>query len=275
MGANSAIGWTNHTYNPWRGCTKVGPGCEGCYAAARDALYEGGIHWGAGAPRIRASEHTRNLPSRIVRMLREGKLPSDHNRVFAASLADILDNEVDPVWRSDFWDTVRKTPELRYQIVTKRIGNAAKMLPPDWPGPYRHVGFLATTVTQDEFDRDVGKLRALKTEFHAAWVGLSIEPQLEPIDITGASDFLDWVITGGESLQTGHQPRPYDIDWARSLIFQCRTYGIAVFVKQLGSFPYSDGRPMHGGGRSRDPHADPERWPSDIRIQEFPKALAA
>lgn len=265
MAENSAISWTDHTYNPWRGCTKVGPGCDGCYAWERDLRYEGGLHWGPGAPRIRASENTRNLPYRLVRKLKEGTITG--RKVFAASLADIFDNEVDPSWRADFWKKVRETPELHYLVVTKRIGNVVKMLPPDFPFGYEHVGIMATTVNQEEVDRDLPKLLRLKGDQRVTWVGLSIEPQIGLVQLPARPCGLDWAITGGESWQPHHVPRHYDLDWARELIAGAAFNGTAIFVKQIGAKPIGATPPKDGMGK------DPAKWPEDICVQDFPEAL--
>jgi protein gp37 len=96
-----------------------------------------------------------------------------------------------------------------------------KMCPPDWP--FQHVGIMATIVTQDEWDRDFGKLM----DVPAPWHGVSMEPLLGPIDIGAARP--DWIITGGES---GPHYRRIDQDWVRSLRDQCARNGIAFHFKQ-------------------------------------------
>lgn len=266
MGEGSKIAWTDHSYNPWRGCSKIGPGCDGCYAAARDKRYEGGLHWGAGAPRIRAVEHTRNLPYRLQKKILAGTITG--RKVFAASLADIFDNEIDPIWRDDFWNVVRDTPELDYLIVTKRVGNVPKMLPKDWgQASYAHVGIIATMVNQEEWDRDAGKLIRLKFDHAVSWVGASIEPQIGPIKMGRRALDVDWIIGGGESKQPDHVAREYDLDWARSLIAECREAGTAYFQKQTGQKPLGCDWPKDGAGD------DPALWPEDIRVRQFPKQL--
>jgi protein gp37 len=143
--------------------------------------------------------------------------------VFCASLADVFDNEVDQAWRDDLWQLLRATPNLRWMLLTKRIGNAPKMLPADWP--YTHVGLMATLATQEEWDRDYPKLARVP----AAWHGVSAEPLLGPIGIGAARP--DWLITGGES---GPQHRYTDPAWVRSLRDQCAANGIAFHFKQWG-----------------------------------------
>ena len=183
--------------------------------------------------------------------------------VFCASLADVFDNEVDPGWRYQLWTLVASTPALRWQFVTKRIGNAMKMLPHDWEKSFSHCGIVATTVTQEECDRDLPKLIEVKRAFGVRWVGLSIEPQLEMvIPSSPGSDSLDWVITGGESAQGGQPARPYSPHWARRLIDESEVFGYKVFVKQMGS---------NSGFKLKDrAGADPSEWPEDLRVRDMP-----
>lgn len=263
MGENSGIAWTDHTYNYWEGCTKVGPGCDACYAADRDVRYHAGSHWGPGAPRRIMSEHTRNNPMRWQKQAAAD--PNFPNRVFCSSLGDVFDNEVPGEWRRDLFRIWRETPNLRWQVVTKRIGNAARMLPPDWKTAYPNVGIMITVVTQEEADRDIPKLLDLP----AAWRGISCEPQIEPINFRPfLARGIDWIVTGGESKQPGHEPRPYNILWAEDIIRDCRFFNAAAFVKQTGANPIGCDAPRDGAGD------DMAHWPRNIRVREFPEALA-
>jgi protein gp37 len=80
---------------------------------------------------------------------------------------------------------------------------------------------------------------------------------------------LDWIIVGGES---GSDPRPFDLDWARAILRQCEAAGVRAFMKQLGANPYSDGRPMHSVPRGK--YGDPAEWPPELRVREFPTPRA-
>ena len=195
MSANSKIEWTDHTFNPWEGCQKVGPGCDHCYAETRNARFGGGqaINWGPGAPRRRTSAANWNMPLRWnaqhdAFMVQHGR----RQRVFCASLADVFDNEVDPQWRVDLFNLILSTPNLDWLLLTKRIGNAARMIedtlpasmkappadhPLAWPWPNVWIG--ATVVNQAEADRDIPKLLAVP----AARRFLSMEPLLGPVDL--------------------------------------------------------------------------------------------
>ena len=252
MAARTSIAWTNKTFNPWWGCVKVSPACDHCYAEAQATRY--GHHvWGAGTPRRYFSDKHWAEP---LKWHREAMVSRERVLVFCASMADVFDNEVDQSHRDRLWQLIRETPCLTWQIVTKRIGNAPKMLPADWHNGYPNVWLCSTVVTQTEADRDIPKLAVVPARIH----GLSIEPQLELIDLTRFGlDSSWWVICGGES---GPRARPFLLDWARSLCDQCAGMGVPFFFKQTGRLP--DGVPIKGKGE------DPSQWPADLRVREFP-----
>ncbi len=254
MAENSKIPWTDHTFNPWIGCTKVGPGCDNCYAERLTNRFDPG-HWGASKPR-RTSVDNWQKPRAWNRRAEKA---AKRERVFCASLADVFDNEVDPEWRDDLFDLIRETPWLDWILLTKRIGNVAAMLPADWGDGYPNVWLMITVVNQKEADRDIPKL----LDVPATIRGLSIEPQLGPIlfllDYLWNADFqwrhnqeIDWVICGAES---GPKARPFNEDWARSLRNQCQAAGTAFFYKQN----------MVAGKKIETPELDGRRW------VEFPR----
>ncbi|WP_321576941.1 DUF5131 family protein [Paraburkholderia atlantica] len=169
-------------------------------------------------------------------------------RVFCASLADVFDNEVDPLWRRDLFDLfelIERTPNLNWLLLTKRIGNVSDMVAHarsrDWLAGRDNVWLGATVVNQAEADRDIPKLLAVAARVRI----LSMEPLLGPVsfegmfagsdwrDHTNALEALDWVIVGGES---GHGARPMHPDWARSLRDQCAAAEVPFFFKQWGEW---------------------------------------
>lgn len=227
MGENSFISWCDHTFNPWIGCTPVSDACDFCYAERDNTRRKWVEAWGSGVPR-----HRTKTWGEPLKWNRNALVTGYRPRVFCASLADVFDNEVDPSWRVDLFELIRKTPNLRWILLTKRIGNARKMLPADWP--YPHVGLMSTLENQEVWDRDIEKL--LSTP--AAWHGVSAEPLLGRICISDAQRSitkqrykLDWIITGGES---GPHHRPLDMDAVRFMRDQCHALGITFHHKQNG-----------------------------------------
>lgn len=229
MAEQTAISWADATQNFWVGCTPVSPACDHCYAES----------WAkrGGHPELWQGERRRTKTwSDPIKWNRKAKLTGYRPRVFCSSLSDFFDNQVDPQWRIEAWAVIRATPNLRWMLLTKRIGNAAKMLPPDWPMP--HVGLMSTLESQDVWNRDYPKLKSTS----AAWRGVSIEPMLGPIDIGDARP--DWIITGGES---GPQHRFTDPAWVRSIRDQCARNGVAFHHKQWsGARPKSEGCDLDG-----------------------------
>lgn len=269
MSANSKIEWTDHTFNPWIGCTKVGPGCDHCYAERSTPARVQGVAWGPDAPRQRTSPGNWALPRRWNAQHQAFfNLHGRRQRVFCASLADVFDNQVDTQWLADLWKLIEETPHLDWLLLTKRIGNARGSLPRGFDAEwYPHLSLGATIVNQEEADRDIPKLLALP----AAKRFLSMEPLLGPVDLSkylnpvwcedcdwngadcagpedgdsecpkcGSSpvffrtcEKLDWVIAGGES---GPDARPMHPDWARSLRDQSAAAGVPFLFKQWGEW---------------------------------------
>ena len=244
MAESTEIAWTKSTFNPWIGCQKVGPGCDNCYAEALDSrkVFGGAVHFGARVPRMRTKPANWNQVKRWNRQAPKSEFAGIRGfwPVFCASLADVFDNEVDTAWRDDFWALVRECPNLTFQVLTKRIGNVAKMLPPDWGTGYPNVWLGVTIVNQDEADRDIHKLLAVP----ATKRFLSMEPLLGPVDLTlgmnatapGATDGgpqIDWVIVGGES---GPNARPMHPQWIRNIRDQCVVANVPFLFKQWGEW---------------------------------------
>lgn len=246
---NSNIAWTDHTFNPWIGCTKVSPLCDNCYAEEQNLRF-GHDNWGAGKER-RRTKTWGNPIKWDAAAEKEGK-PA---KVFMASMADFFDNEVNPEWRDDAWNIVRDCINLDWIILTKRLPNVPKMLPPDWGPAYRHVTLCASMGNQDEIDRDYSRLLALKESHGFARVGISAEPLLEEVSLHKVmfSGLLDWLIVGGES---GPNRRPFEIKWAEKLARECDVYNVPFFFKQDGA--------LHSGEQGRAPA---ELW----NRKEFPK----
>lgn len=260
MGTNTKIEWTDHTWNPWIGCTKVSPACDHCYAEAWAKRY-GRAQWG-DHPRQRTSAANWRAPYKWNK-----ETPGDF--VFCASLADIFDNQVDPQWRADAFDVMRATPCLTYLLLTKRPQNIERLASLAGGLP-ANAAIGCTVVTQDEANRDVPKLLHAGGPHRVRFV--SIEPMLGPITLwpTWLTDYetdnngpvwagLSWVIVGGES---GPNARPMHPDWARSLRDQCAAGGVAFFFKQWGEWVCEEQSPADAcfPGEGRDWFNDGKYW---------------
>jgi protein gp37 len=267
MADNTGIEWCDSTFNPWMGCTHVGPGCDHCYAEQRMDTRLNVVHWGAGQPRKRTSAANWRLPIKWnaapffecpdCGMRGDAKAMGDdpkeckhlnaypaRRRVFCASLADVFDNEVDPQWRHDLFALIQATPNMDWLLLTKRIGNvndrsAFDACPNIWLG--------ATIVNQEEADRDIPKLldtpaavRFLSMEPLLGPVHLNLQEQhmmFDPVNDNPSTAKIDWVIVGGES---GHDARPMHPDWVRSLRDQCAAAGVPFLFKQWGEWLLQD-----------------------------------
>ncbi|TCA48559.1 DUF5131 family protein [Rhizobium pisi] len=227
---NSKIEWTTHTFNPWIGCTKVSPACDGCYAENLMANRYGRVEWGAGEDRQRTGAANWRKPIAWDKAAKEaGTRPF----VFCASLADVFDNEVDEMWRYDLFKLIEATPNLIWLLLTKRIGNVIKMTDPERGcrilPPNAAVG--ATIANQPEYDRDRMKLWDVKEVCGPLFTFGSFEPLLSRIILDKYAP--DWVITGGETDQGSHKARETDPNDFRYLRDQSAALGRAFFMKQM------------------------------------------
>jgi protein gp37 len=258
MAENSAIEWTHHTFNPWWGCQEAGPGCDNCYARRlAERLHPDLSLWGPGSVRLTFGPKHWNAP---LGWNRKAEKAGVRQRVFCASMGDLFDNiggdSMDEE-RAELWHLIHKTPHLDWLLLTKRIGNVARMVHEPWMrGNWPKNAWLgATVVNQEEADRDIPKLLALPAPVRF----LSIEPMLGPISLRrfmgqGFGPAPMWVICGGES---GPKARPMHPDWARSLRDQCAAVGVPFLFKQWGEWgPTWTEAHAHMGPGSIDPAGD-------------------
>lgn len=243
MAENTSIEWTDSTVNFWWGCTKVGPGCDNCYAEAWSKR-TGETIFGAGVPRRKIKSAVKTLYrlhngySWWVADYHIGKIAATpRRRVFIQSMSDLFDKEVPDEWFDEAWDAIVACDRLAIQIVTKRVSYVEKRLAGrPWPN---HAGLIISVVNQEEADRDVPRLLDLKSRIGIPWVGLSMEPLLGPVSL---NRMVDWVIVGGES---GPKARPMHPDWVRSLRDQCAAAGVPFLFKQWGEWTTAEGSPGH------------------------------
>lgn len=219
MGEVTKIEWCDHTFNPWVGCQKVSPGCDHCYAEGW-AKRSGMVQWGPHADRRRTSEANWRKPLKWAKAARgTGKRP----RVFCASLADWLDNQVPTEWRIDLAILIEATPELDWLLLTKRPENYSRLAPwPNKPPPNVWLGFTAEN--QENFARRYRAWFHLKPTV----MFVSYEPALGPLELPIPP--IDWIICGGES--GSKAARTMDLQWARDVRDFCGEWSIPFFFKQ-------------------------------------------
>jgi protein gp37 len=217
MSDHSAIEWTESTWNPTTGCTKVSPGCERCYAE-RVAL-----------------RFPKSFPRGFDLTLRHSALalPLHWRRprtIFVNSMSDLFHADVPESYIEQVFDVMVRAPQHTYQVLTKRAERLARLaLRLPWP-PQIWIG---VSVESPKYAWRVDYLRTPP----AAVRFVSAEPLLEPLPNMNL-DGIHWLIAGGES-QPG--ARPAATAWFEDLRDQCRHAGVAFFLKQLGGHPSKRG----------------------------------
>ena len=226
MGDTTAISWTDHTFNPWIGCSHVSEGCRFCYAETLSERY-GWVKWGPGETRKRTSTANWRKPLAWNRAALKAGV---RRRVFCASLADVFDHEAPDGARADLWNLILECQALDWQLLTKRPQNIEQYLPRGW-GPYGWPNVWLGTTTEDQSAYDLRW--PILAEIPASVWFISYEPAIGPLILGAGYTFPDWVIWGGES---GPKARPMLPTWARALTHQCRFLGVSVFGKQWGTY---------------------------------------
>ena len=247
MGTQTAIEWTDHTFNPWRGCSKVSPGCDHCYAARYGKRQpETFGTWGPNGKRVIAAESAWRKP---LAWNRAAERAGVRRRVFCGSLMDVFEDRELP--RARLFDVIESTPHLDWLLLTKRPENVDRIMrqlvydadpaaPRAWKFPPNV--WLGATVENAGY---LGRIDWLKS-CGASVLFLSYEPALGPVDISqylwveDSRDYghpgrngIDWVIAGGES---GPGARPAHPDWFRSVRDQCQAAGVPFFFKGWGEW---------------------------------------
>jgi protein gp37 len=313
MSTNTGIEWTDATWNPIRGCSRVSEGCRHCYAEVVAARFSGPGQAYAGLAR-RTSKGEARWTGKIMFVEKHLNDPlrwRKPQRIFVNSMSDLFHERVTDEQLDRIYAVMTLATRHTFQVLTKRPGrmrdyilsklvdrrdrSTAKMsqvlsdtalplglawpLCPTWPPPNVLLGVSAED--QSTADERIPVLMATP----AAYRFVSHEPLLGPILLRWP---VDWVIVGGES---GPNARSCDVQWIRDIVRQCRRSGLPVFVKQLGAepgFKLEDeerrGNPMpsfhHSDGdlfikKLDDSHGgDPAEWPEELRVREFPKEAA-
>jgi len=271
----SKIEWTDATWNPVTGCTKVSAGCDHCYAETFAERWRGtpGHHFENGFD-------VTLRPERLMQPLRWKK----PRQVFVNSMSDLFHEAIPDDFVAKMFAVMASAQRHTFQVLTKRHGRMRSLLSspafqdavtkettallrtgqPDfraigeWPLPNVWLGVSA----ENQKWADIRIPALLDTPAAVRFV--SAEPLLGLLNLTPWLPRLSWIIAGGES---GSGARPMDENWARAIVWHCHAMGIPVFVKQLGSVL---GRSLGAGPKGGDWDA----WPEDLRVREFPATAA-
>jgi protein gp37 len=232
MSATSTIEWTDATWNPVRGCTKVSPGCKHCYAETFAERFRGV----PGHPYEQGFD-LKLVPAKLAEPLRWGSSKT----IFVNSMSDLFQDGV-PDWYVEQVVRVMQMANWHtYQVLTKRADRMREMLAGSlaFAAQDRHIWW---GVSVEDKKYGLPRLGALR-ETQAAMRFLSIEPLLEDLGEINLKG-IDWAIVGGES---GARARPMDKAWVINLRQQCHAAGVPFFFKQWGGVRKSEaGRMLNG-----------------------------
>lgn len=232
MSERSAIEWTDATWNPVRGCTKISPGCKFCYAETFAERFRGV----EGHP-YEAGFDFRLVPQKLEEPLRWRR----PRRVFVNSMSDLFHQQVPTAFIRKVFEVMEAAEQHTFQVLTKRAGRLARVAPKlPWPANV----WMGVSVESELYVERAALLR----EVPAAIRFVSAEPLLGPLVSLPLSG-IHWVIVGGES---GRKARPMELAWARELRDRCEEVGVSFFLKQLG------GRTSKRGGDAA--RLDGRRW---------------
>lgn len=217
MTTTSKIEWTEQTWNPIVGCTKVSPGCKHCYAETMAKRLQA-----MGTPGYESGFALRLLPERLADPVKRQK-PTVY---FVNSMSDLFHDKVPESYVEKVFDVIAATPQHSYQILTKRAARLARYFRGHTVPPNVWLG-----VSVENRRHGVPRIDCLRT-VSARIRFLSVEPLLEDVGELDLHD-IHWVIVGGES---GPNARPMKPEWADSVRRQCAEQEVAFFFKQWGGW---------------------------------------
>ncbi|WP_428244000.1 DUF5131 family protein [Gynuella sp.] len=231
MATNSKIEWTEQTWNPVTGCTKISPGCKHCYAeemakrlrAMNTPGYENGFKLSL-------------MPERLTQPL----LRKKPTMYFVNSMSDLFHEKVPFSYVDQVMEVIHKTPHHTYQILTKRAKRMAKYFS---SRPVPHNAWVGVSVEDQKYGKPrIDELRKIDAEVRF----LSIEPLLEDLGILNLQG-IHWVIVGGESGRKAREMKPI---WADNVKSQCLDSNVPFFFKQWGAWG-ADGKKRSKGDNGR------------------------
>lgn len=213
--ATSSIEWTEMTWNPTTGCTKISAGCKFCYAEVMTRRLQGmgQEKYKDGFKIVRTHEDTLSIPY----TWKHSKI------VFVNSMSDLFHKDVPLGFIKKVFKVMNDNPQHVFQVLTKR---AERLLEVNKELTWSHNIWMGVSVENEKVKGRIDFLRKTKakTKF------LSLEPLIGPLSNLNLRR-IDWVIVGGES---GRKPRPMDPEWVLDIQNQCQAAGVAFFFKQWG-----------------------------------------
>ena len=284
MGDKTSIEWTDATWNPVRGCSRVSPGCGGpnhqggCYAEKIAARFSDQGHPFHGF--AERTEHggrwtgTLALVDELLDLPLRWKKP---RRIFVNSMSDLFHENLKDHEIGAVFEVMRDANWHTFQVLTKRADRMREWVSsrnaknwPMWIGKWLLPNVWLGVSVEDQARKDrIEELRRTS----AAIRFLSLEPLLEDLGELKLGG-ISLAIIGGES---GPNSRPFDLAWPRNIIRQCKAAGTACFMKQLGARPVET--PLRSDHNYRRPlklrdrkGSDSSEWPEDLRVREFPNA---
>lgn len=232
MSSPSAIEWTEHTWNPVTGCTKVSPGCKYCYAEEMSKRLKA-----MNTPGYKNGFQLSLVPERLNQPLKRKK----PTKYFVNSMSDLFHEDVPFEYINKVFDVIEKTPHHTYQILTKRANRLSKYFK---KRAVPENAWIGVSVEDKKYGLPrIDELRKVDATIRF----LSVEPLLEDLGTFDLTD-IHWVIVGGES---GRYARPLKFKWVDSIRMQCKRSKTAFFFKQWGTWG-SDGKKRNkkANGRS-------------------------
>jgi len=255
---DSKIEWCTHTTNLWHGCTHAQSiGCDNCYAEVLSHRWGKNV-WGNNNPRL----ETKTWAKDLIKYQKKALESNDIHSVFVGSMMDIFEKRMPLINHKGekleydtndlrvklFEDIIPITPNLLYLLLTKRPPNINKQIPESWKSnPPKNVIFGTSPVNQETADRMIPQILEVNGN-----IFLSIEPMLDKIILKPEwfkSGKIKQIIVGGES---GHGKRPFNPDWARSIMAQCKEFNVPFFMKQWDKI---------------------QEIPDDLMLREFPSVI--
>ena len=249
MATKSNIEWTEATWNPVTGCTKISPGCKHCYAERLSLRLQ------AMGQQNYANGFNLTLHERMLEKPLSWKKPQ---LIFVNSMSDLFHDEVPVDFILKVFDVMRRASWHQFQVLTKRSQRLLELNDQiDWPNNV----WMGVSVENQDYTFRIDHLRETDTVTKF----LSLEPLLGPLSGLNLNG-INWVIVGGES---GPGARPMLEDWVSQIRDQCNVVSVPLFVKQMGGSwaQVNKAKSKKGGNMSE--------WRTDLRIRDYPLSIAA